>query len=88
MINKDIFKFKKSLVDWFGNRGEEIKTSWIKLWFVIDDNLYIQWSEKAPSYLKPDKPYDINWFNWKALCWEIQDEGYLKDFEHLLESKS
>jgi hypothetical protein len=67
------------LQNWFGDRGEQIKKSWIKEWFVKGDYLYLQWTDKAPSYFQPDKPFDINWLNWKSHYFEFYDEGYLID---------
>lgn len=81
---KEPFKTKTMLQNWFGNRGEEIKPSWIKTWIVKGDYLYIQWTEKAPNHLTPEAPYDMNYVNWKSLYFEFQDDVYLTD---VLENK-
>ena len=68
------FLTKKQIVNWFGNRGEEIKSSWIKDWFVRDNLLYIQWNSIAATYFKADPPFDATYMNWKSLYYEIEDE--------------
>jgi len=76
-MNKGSFTTKSTLVNWFGDRGEEIKKSWIDIWFVKGDYLYIKWNVKAPYHLQADKPFDINWVNYKSRWFEFEDEGLL-----------
>lgn len=81
-INKNPFMSKKMLVDWFGDRGEEVKKSWIRNWFVKEDYLYIQWNDKAPYHLKPEEPYDCNSVNWKNLYFEFNDEVMFNEMKN------
>ena len=78
---KSPFTTKTKLLNWFGERGDEIKKAWIKDWFVRGDYIYIQWSDKTPSHLTPDEPYDGGYFSWKSWYFEYEDFGYFNEMK-------
>ncbi len=79
-MNKKPFPTKTSLLNWFGDRGEVINKSWIKNWFVEDDYLYIQWTEKAPYHFQCDIGFDYFKICWKSLYYELDNEINLLEF--------
>lgn len=83
IVNKGRFTTKKMIVNWFGERGDEIKTSWIEDWFVDDSDLYIKWSKKASSSYACDEGYSWSRYCWKSLDVELDDEFTEQEIEEI-----
>lgn len=68
------FNFFKSVQNWFGDRGYEIKRSDVLEWCSDDEFLYIHWSPSAPEDNTPSEKEWINWFAYKCMYCECEDE--------------
>ena len=69
------------VVNWFGNRGIEVKKSHFKKWLIVGDRLYwiTKESDSVPCEIASDNPLVVYMCNLNSLYFEIEDEINFKD---------
>lgn len=69
------------VINWFGNRGIEVKKSHFKKWIILGDRLY--WitkdSDSVPCEIASDNPLIVYMCSLNSLYFEIEDEINYKD---------